>query len=410
MTILLAGCREPVTQLGRPNAEQLFSALGARTANPDRDPKYDSARVRIASAAVLPSRVWNDTSVWTGISSARRTLMVRGVAGERYRLEAAADVEQPARRSDARHLITLTRFTKDEFAWDTEVLFALGAVPARATGALVGALFAGGQGKTEAELRSEFRSALPRSGAILGQLFRVDSIHTATFGDQSTLSTYHVTITPKQIEAQYPNFAKYMARYAQTARMHWTLTDRSGISYFDCSLRDGRVQLRVRARGGRLVALTGDATPLPDSLTLNGDLTVRVRHFTVGFHDYHAEFTIDRADHDRAWTIVSRREPEWVLPLITERLLRTPLRRPFQGSGAYFRIGVRDGEPGPTLLYRRLHLDVQESMILRFIGRLGAIAVSDYTGIVEREQYVWLNGFFTALVADVRAPDASSGN
>jgi hypothetical protein len=50
-----------------------------------------------------------------------------------------------------------------------------------------------------------------------------------------------------------------------------------------------------------------------------------------------------------------------------------------------------------------LHLEVQESAILRFIGRLGAIAVSDYSGDAEREQYIWLKEVFDGLLADIRA-------
>src|SRR5207237_10334913 len=117
---------------------------------------------------------------------------------------------------------------------------------------------------------------------------------------------------------------------------------------------------------GSLVSLAGAARPMPDSLMLNADFTMKVRHFTMGFHDYHAEFTVMRGDHERDWSVITRREPQWVLPLITERLLRTPLRRPFRGSGSLFRIGVRhDSAGGQSVLHRRVHLEVQESTILR---------------------------------------------
>jgi hypothetical protein len=130
---------------------------------------------------------------------------------------------------------------------------------------------------------------------------------------------------------------------------------------------------------------------------------MKVRRFTVGFRDYHGEFAVTRTAHERSWSIVTRREPEWVLPLVTERLLRTPLRRPFQGSGAAFRIGVQDDSTGgQTLLHRRMHLEVEESLILRFLGRLGSIAVSDFSGRVEREQNDWLREVFSALAADLR--------
>jgi len=142
---------------------------------------------------------------------------------------------------------------------------------------------------------------------------------------------------------------------------------------------------------------------MPDSLTLNGDLTMKVRRFTVGFHDFHADFNIVRTDHERAWSFVGRAEPKWTLPLVGERLLRSPLRRPFQGRGIQFRIGVRDSTGAQTTLNRRLHLEVQESAILRFIGKLGATAVGDYQGKAEREQLAWLREVFAALVGDLQA-------
>ena len=186
--------------------------------------------------------------------------------------------------------------------------------------------------------------------------------------------------------------------------MRWQLTDRGGAPYLDCSAANGHIMLRVRTLGGTMIPIIGNGRPLPDSLALFGEFTMKVRHFTMGFHDYHAEFTIIRGDHERAWSIVTRREPAWVLPLITERLLRTSLRRPFQASGTLFRIGVRDDSAGgQSILHRRMHLEVQESTILRFVGRLGSIAASDYAGRAEREQNAFLREVFTALVADVRA-------
>jgi hypothetical protein len=84
------------------------------------------------------------------------------------------------------------------------------------------------------------------------------------------------------------------------------------------------------------------------------------------------------------------------------------LRRPFEGEGALFRIGVRDSAGAQSILYRTLRLEVQESAILRFVARLGAIAISDYAGEVEREEMAWLRELFTALLADVRAASHAS--
>ena len=108
-------------------AEQLFASLGARVTEPFRDPKYNAARVKIANAALLPSHVWDDSSVWTATTNSRRTLLISGrFAGGRYRLEAARAVPLPSQPAESRHVINLTRLSDDEYAWDTDVPYAIG--------------------------------------------------------------------------------------------------------------------------------------------------------------------------------------------------------------------------------------------------------------------------------------------
>jgi hypothetical protein len=237
---------------------------------------------------------------------------------------------------------------------------------------------------------------------VLAQLFRVDSIRPSHLADGSTLATFAATLTPAGVEARYPHFARYLRRYGETARLRLALADAEGGTYFESSLLAGKMLLRVRTLGGGLIPLSGDARPMPDTLAITGDMAIKVRRFTVGFERYRGEFVVSRSGHERAWTIVSRTEPDWVLPLFTETLLRTPLRRPFQGQGASFRISVKDQPGAQTVLDRTLHVEVKESAILRFIGRLGAIAVSDFSGDAEREQYAWLEEFFRALLEDLR--------
>ena len=383
---------------------QLFAAIGARVTDPWRDQKYDSARVKIANAAFLPSRVWDDTSVWTGLAPSRRTLFINGrLSDGRYRLEAARSPLVLAQPADSRHVINLTSLSSDTYAWDTDVSYAIGGVTAADVATFVGSLMASAEGRNERDVRADYRATIPLTAAVLGQLFALDSIRTTQLADHSTLATFSVTMTPTGVEGRYPNFARYVRRYAETARMHWRLTDQPGAAYLDCVMEKGSTTLRVRSLAGALVPLSGPARPMPDSLALSGEVTVKVRRFTVGFHDYHADLTMIRTAHERAWNIVSRSEPKWVLPLVAERLLRTPLRRPFQGSGALFRLGVRDDTTGgQTTLHRRMHLEVQESTILRFLGRLGSIAVSDFRGRTEREQNAWLREVFSALVTDVK--------
>jgi hypothetical protein len=414
LLIPVAGCRGPLTSLGGQRALDhagiLFASLGARVTNPDRDYKYDTARVKIANAALLPSRVWNDTAVWTSSTQSRRTLLIGGrFADGRYRLQAARSVPPPSQAAESRHQITLTRLSDDVYAWDTEVPYAIGPVTAREIGAFVGALFASAEGRSEQEVRADYRAASPRMTAVLGMLFTVDSIRTSVLPDRSTTAAFTVTMRPAGVEKRYPNFAAYLRQYIGPATMKWAVTDRAGATYLTLAVADGRLHLRVRTLDGVMHPLAGPLRAIPDTLRLIGDVTAKVRRLNVGVRGYRSDLVVVKTEHERAWSITSREEPQWTLPLVSEHLLRTPLRRPFQGRGFQFRIGVRDSANAQTLLHRRMHLEVEESAILRFIGKLGAIAIGDYQGKAEREQLDWLREVFDGLLLDVEALAARPG-
>jgi hypothetical protein len=172
----------------------------------------------------------------------------------------------------------------------------------------------------------------------------------------------------------------------------------------EVSQRDRVFVLRVRTQHGRLVPLTGAARPLPDSLQLHVDFNVKIKIFHVGFHNLVMDFANGaQGDQERDWTVIARREPQWDLPLITARLLRAPLRRPFAEEGSLFRIGVRAGTAGgPTVLLRHSRLPVQESSILNFLNSLGGTAMDDFGGPVQREENAWLHELFVALRDDAR--------
>src|SRR5262249_5190422 len=160
---------------------------------------------------------------------------------------------------------------------------------------------------------------------------------------------------------------------------------------------------------GKLVSLLGPPKTWPDSLTLLSAVSLKVKLFTVGVHELNTDFVISNttsgSGRERAWTVVAQREPKWDLPLITERLIRSPLRRPFDGAGSSFRLAVRDSGAGSTqsVIGRRTRLNVEESAIMRFLGSLGAHAVGEVDDPVEGEEERWLSEGFAAFVADVRA-------
>jgi hypothetical protein len=410
----LAGCRGPLVDVGaggaeasRERIETLFWSLAVRLKQPIRNAKYDSARVRIANSAFLPGRVFKDTSVWTSApSESRRLMTIRGwFENGHYRLHAERAAPSPSLPAQSRHYIYLTRLSDDnEYAWDTEVPYAVGTITAAEIGRFFGAMLSAAEGRDEKDVRADLAGTIPRASAVLGQLFSIDSIRTTHLADRSTLAAFHVRMHPAAVDKKYPNFARYMRTYVVPTRMQFSLTDRDSVAFVKCDAPgDGRLTLTLRTLNRRVIPLAGAPRAMPDTLTLNGELVMKVRGFAVGFHDYHAEMTIVRTDHERAWHFVSRQEPKWRLPLITEHLIRTSLQRPFQGSGASFRIGFRDSTGAQTILNRRLHLEVQESLILRFINRMAGATLSDWVGRAEREQMAWLDEVFSALVEDVRA-------
>lgn len=356
--------------------------------------------------ALAPSRVFDDTAVWTGLSGDVRVLETFGTLMDgRYTMTSHPVVPTPARPADARHVTTLSRLGDGEYRWDTTVDFALGSIRPTDVASIVTHLLAGGEGRTEPALRAELAAFAPRSAAALGTAFTLDSLRPLEVGDGTTLMTLVASVHSDNLRRRYPALADYVHKYVDPARYRVVLADRAGASFFEASQKDRVIVIRVRTQHGRLVPLGGPARPLPDSLQLHVDFNVKIKIFHVGFHNLVMDFTnAARGDEQRDWAVTARREPQWDLPLISARLLRAPLRRPFAGEGSLFRLGVRGGENGaPTVLLRHSRLPVQESAILNFLNSLSGTAMDDFGGPVQREEYAWLHELFVALREDARS-------
>jgi hypothetical protein len=102
-------------------------------------------------------------------------------------------------------------------------------------------------------------------------------------------------------------------------------------------------------------------------------------------------------------------EPDWQLPPLVARLLRSPLRRPFEGSGARVRYGVRTEPRGSgdtaSIVWRDIDVTVRESAILRFFGRLGGTALGDFRAGAEKEAERLWGETLRGMAEDVRESD-----
>lgn len=389
----------------RANSADFFDAWASRFTGVHRSPKFHAARVKLGKNALVPSRIFRDTAVWTSRpDSATRQLVVVGSLTSRGYLFAERPASGlPDRTGDSRHIMRLRRLGDDEFEWTTSVDHGVGRMRAADIESVFGALLASAEGRDERAIRADYRAAFPRSSAALGRLFTLDSLRTTPRPDGSTGIDMVASIHPERLKATMPAFAAYVEKYVGPARYRVTLRDAGGVRWFDMAARDKRLVFRMRAMNGRLAPLDGGPVrPMPDSLQLTAEMYAKVLFFTVGVSDLRADFAVQRSADERGWAMRFRRQPEWHLPLASKHLIRSPLRRPFERGGSSLRIAVRDGGQ-QTIVTRTARGPVKESGILRFLNSLSSTAMGDYAGSTEEQENRYSAEVFRALRDDALA-------
>jgi hypothetical protein len=408
-----SGCAETMRGIGASPAvgeahvEQALDAIAARFGENDFAPKYKAARLKLAQSALVPSRIFDDTTVWDARPSPSvRYVYVAGTptADGRYHLESRPSLTPLTHPGETRHSVMLEQLGSNAFRWDTHVDLAIGAMTAEEMSNLISALLRAPEGRTEAALRENYRTAFPRATAAFGKGFSVDSLHVAPGGQGATNVTVTIGFHPDLMKPAFPQLTGYLDKYLGPAKYRFAFAERGGgAQLMEVVGRDRSMTIRYRLQQGRLVSLAGPPRAWPDTVQLTADVSLKVKIFTVGFHNLVTDFVISNSGHDRGWTVVAQHEPNWDLPFITERLIRSPLRRPFEGQGSLFRLAVQD-EPGAQSLFsRRARLEVQESAIMRFLGSLASHAVGDLDERVEVEEHRFLHDGLGAVQADIRA-------
>jgi len=410
--LALGGCREAAVPFagskagGRDRVDQAVTALYDRYADVHEGSRYEYARKRLASAALVPSRVFNDTAVWTSMpDSTHRRLVLGEVAapGGFIDQEAAATAPWPTVVGDARHQVDLRKLGGGDYAWTTDVAIAIGTISAQEVADGLVALLTSATPRSDADQRADYRAAFPHTTAVLSQLFTLDTLRALPQPDGSSLVTLQVTLHPDGLQPRYPAFAAYVAKYVGGTVYDLHMTDHAGAEYFNVVAQGPPVVVHARVRGREFLPLAGGEIPLPDSLVLSGSFSTKIRFFHVGVHHFTSDFVIGRSAHVRSWTVHFGQEPAWQLPFVTARLLRSPLRRPFQGAGMWYQVAVRDSAGAQTILSRRSHAEVHESAIMRFIGGLISRVLLDLDGEVQREESQFFASTFEAMRVDFAA-------
>jgi hypothetical protein len=408
----LSACRDVAPGFGtnaaaaRANADGLFGGIAQRFTNVQRTPKFIGARGKLGKNALTPSVIYNDTSVWTAFGpDSTRVITIDGeFSGNRYLFSARPwPTAPPNEPGDSRHYIRLRRLNENVFEWVTNVDIAAGTIKSDEFASVISRLMGSAEGRTPADLRADYRASFPRTTAALGRLFSLDTLRSVRDNEGATTFLLGIRIDPKGIRATMPDFAKYLDKYATPSKYRAVVTDKRGGRWVEVSGADNYMTLRVRSMFGHFAPLNGPVRPMPNDLQLTSDFTTKILFFTVGYRQLIGDVTVINSDRERGWFMRFTHEPDWRLPSAVSVMIHTPLRRPFEGNGATFRLVLRDNPGGQSILARHTTTVVQESAILRFLGRLGSTAMGDFVGKSEVQENRFSAEVFNALRLDVRA-------
>lgn len=411
LCIALAACAEvpaafgPTPTAARINSDALLGSFARRFTDVTRTPRYARARELLGRNALTPSGVFSDTTVWTTSNDDTRTLFGdASFTNGRYVFSNAptnAPLDNPG---DGRHIMRLHKQSDDVYDWFTGVDFAVGStITANDFANVVNRWLAASEGRSEAQLRASYRTTFPRTTAALGKLYSLDTLISVRDAEGANNLYLGIRIDPDGLRATLPQYAAYMDKYVNRVKLRFSLTDARGAKWVDVASRDGYITIRLRTRDGHFMPLEGALRPIPDTLVMHVDMTAKIKVFTVGVERMTGEWVNLHGDHSRGWALRFTKEPSWVLPPVVGHLIKSALRKPFEGAGTQFRFEVRDQPGSQTLMSRRGTTTVQESAVVRFLGKLGGTAMGDFVSTAEEQENRFNADVFGAMRADIDA-------
>jgi len=395
----------PTMPAARANADGLFGGIAQRFTNVQRNPKYSVARGKLGKNALTPSAIYNDTAVWTAMGSDQtRTVTVEGeFANNRYLFSAKPTASAANSPGESRHLMVLRKIDSDEFEWLTDVTIGAGTITGDDMGNVIGALMKSAEHRTPAAIRADYRESFPRTTASLGRLFSLDSLRTTNDADGATTLVLGIRLDPARLKRTMPAFAAYLEKYGRESRYRSVVMDRRGGRWIEFAGANNFITLKLRSIDGRFAPLSGPLRPIPSELQMESDFNTKILLFRVGFAKLVSDVNVIDTGNERGWLLRFTREPDWRLPPTVGYLIKTPLRRPFQGQGVLFRLAL-NGSPGrQSIIARRTAATVQESGILRFLNRLSGTAMGEFVGKAEAEENRFSAEVFNAMRLDARS-------
>jgi hypothetical protein len=408
LVIAFEACGETPSRLGATPGEaqhhvaEALGALGSCFGPSERDAALEELRPKLLSAALVPSRVFDDESAWTHRDGETRGLGFRGFRAEgRYRAGVTATPPPPARAADYQGSLTLRRLGPGEFEWSLAEQIGLGPLPVDGFSDLMTQALRAAEASEETDVRPELRRLLPRTAEALGRGLALEALRLEHDATGSTAVFAAARLDLESLARGFPRYASFLGRYVLPIRLRFEVDDGKDAVLLSLEGRDGLFSLRTRIRGGRLVPLEGDPSARPERLRLRVDLTSRAGVFRYGMHGLEGDVRLVGRPGEKRFEAVFGREPRWVIPFLVKPLLRSSLRRPFEGEGAFLAYALRENGSGMTLVSRDYRIAVKESWLVRWMGGQTGEAVASFREGAEAEADRFSGEAFAALRADL---------
>jgi hypothetical protein len=383
----------------------LLDALAGRFGPVAREPSFDALRPKLAAAALVPSRVFDDATAWTERGGDWRGVQFAG-AVERYgyRVGVRASPPEPVLPGDYRGRLQLRRIAGGRYEWQMDEELAVGAVrPADLAGAASALLRqaeqAAGSGPAA---RTALVAAFPRTVAVLGRLCRLESLLLSSEAEGAARVELTVRLTPDGLAPVAPRYAEFLRRYVTPMKLHAVATDAVGAGWWAVDGAQDVWTLRLRVRDGSLVPLAGPAARgIPSQLRVTADYETKMGLFTVGVHSLAAELDLTRTPAEKGVRARFVQEPGWQLPFLVAPLLHSSLRYPFEAEGSEAGWTAREQPGGRAELVRSYRARVRESWLLRWLGGLTTGAVDEFRRGAEAEADLYDRECLLALRDDL---------
>ncbi len=408
LAVALAECAPAARELARGPAgaaapAALLDALAARFGPIQREPSFDSLRPKLARAALVPSRVFDDASAWTARDEGRREVQLAGAAlPDGYRIGVRSVAPDPVAPGDYRGRLQLRRIASGCFEWRMDEELAVGGVRPADLASAMTQLLSQAERVDGVAARAEIARTFPRVAARLGLLLAIERLQATLEPDGATRLELAVRLTPDGLAGVAPHYAAFLRRYATPMKLRVVASDPSLGPWWTLEASANLWLLRLRLRGGSLAPLDGRDGHVPAQLALTVAYETKMGLFHVGVHGLVAQLSLTRTPAEQGFVARFVREPEWQLPFLVVPLLHASLLYPFEEEGSETGWSAREQTGGTTLLARRYRARVRESWLVRWMGGLANGAIDDFRLGAEAEADRFQRDCLLALRDDLR--------